>query len=27
LKDNLPLDFMPEKTKERFKVFFEALSG
>jgi hypothetical protein len=27
LKDNLPLDFMPEKTKERLKVFFEALSG
>jgi hypothetical protein len=27
LKDNLPSDFMPEKTKERLKVLFEALSG
>jgi hypothetical protein len=26
LKDNLPLDFMPEKTKERLKAFFEELS-
>ena len=26
LKDNLPLDFMPEKTTERLKAFFEELS-